>query len=159
MWKPIDIALFTASNKELRFSYKGMGSRIHSGRNSLITDGQYSPMQGAAVDLSEDAYSFHLGSNGGDVSYAVLKYWKLPIDVDGLPIIPEGLVLAIALFIRWMYAIKMNENQSDRQLSEASYKVERAKARSEGNMPSGIEMEQLAKEWSSLLGAPMFKMF
>jgi hypothetical protein len=156
MWKAIDIALYDSSGCELRYSYKGLGRRIH---NIPSEDTGYSPSTGSPIDLSEDAHAYHLGSNGGCVAFATLKYWQLPIDVDGLPLIPEGLALAVAFFIRWMWAIKTNENQSDRQISEMNYKTERSKAKSEYALPSGIEMEQIGKEWTSFLGAPRFKQF
>lgn len=157
MWKAIDIALYDSAGCELRYSYKGLGRRIHASRFSALEQGEYLPNAGAPIDLSEDTHAFHLGSNGSGVAFAILKYWQLPIGVDGLPLIPEGLALAVAFFIRWMWTVKTNENQSDRQISELNYKAERAKARAEANMPSGIEMEQIGKEWTSLIGAPQFK--
>jgi hypothetical protein len=157
MWKPIDIALYSSCGTELRYSYRGLGKRIHASK--FLSSGEYAPQLHAPIDLGEDNHAFHLGSNGSDVSYAVLKYWQLPIDIDGLPQIPEGFTLAIAFFIRWMWAIAQNENQSDRQLSEANYTKERTKARNEANLPSGIEMEQIGKDWTSFLGAPQFKQY
>jgi hypothetical protein len=159
MWKAIDIALYDSAGCELRYSYKGLGRRIHSSRSAALREGEYSPVLGAAIDLSEDVHAFHLGSNGSCVAFATLKYLQLPIDTDGMPMIPEGLVLAIAFFIRWMWTVKTNENQSDREISERTYKMERAKALAESNMPSGIELEQIGKEWTSLIGAPQFKSY
>ena len=152
MWKAIDIALFTSTGVEVNFVYRGLGKRIHREGDLDLQNIPY-------VDLSEDNHAFYLGSNGTSVAKAKLKYWQLPIDNDGLPKIPEGQILAIAFFIRWMWSIRQNENQSDRQISEQNYKMERNKARSEGNAPSGIEMEQIGKEWVSLIGAPQFKQY
>ncbi len=157
MWKAIDIALYDGSGANLRYAYRGLGRRIHASRNGLIERGEYFPSAQAPIDLSENEHAYELGTNGDAVAYAVLKHWKLPIDIDGLPMIPEGLTLAVAFFIRWMWAIKMKEDKADRQLAEANYKTERAKALSETKMPSGIEQEQVAKDWMSLLGAPQFK--
>ena len=159
MWKAIDIALYDSNGNEMKYSYRGLGKRIHASPADLVAQGEYAPSLGAPVDLSEDTHAFHLGSNGASVAWATLKYWKLPVNNDGLPEIPEGQKLAVAMFIRWLWTIKKNENQSDRQLSEINYKAERAKARAEGNLPSGIEFEQIAKEWTSLIGAPQFKKF
>ncbi len=160
LWKAIDIALYTYTGQELRYSFKGMGSgRIHTPQTLALQQDQYSPVLGAPIDLSEDTHAYHLGSNGAGVSYATLRYWQLPITVDGLPQIPEGLVLAVALFIRWMWSIKQNMDKGDRQLNEITYKSERAKCLSETKMPSGIELEQVGKEWTSLLNSPKFKQF
>lgn len=157
MYKPMDIALYDSAGMELKSSYKGRGSRIHAG-NIAVQNGIYAPTLGSAIDLSEDAYAFYLGTNGIDVASAKVKYLKLPIGDDGLPLIPEGQVLAIAFFIRWMWSIKTNV-ANDRQLSEIDWKKARIEARNAMKMPNGIEMEQVAKEWVSLLNAPQFKQF
>ncbi len=162
MWKAKDVALYQqgtdGSLTELKFSYKGLGRRIHASSNIVLAGGQYSPVSGAPIDLSEDAYFFHLGSNGSDVTCMKLTYWKLPIDSYGLPLVPEHQVLAIALFIRWMWSVKENV-ANDRQLSRLDYLQARGEARSRNKVPSGIEMEQVAKEWVNLLNAPQFKQF
>jgi hypothetical protein len=162
MYKAIDIALYHKTEGgqkiEYRFSYKGLGKRIHSDGNTVREDGIYSPASGAPIDVSEDAYCFHLGSNGSQVNCIKLKYWRLPIGDDGLPLIPEHQVLAIAFFIRWMWAVKENV-ANDRALSRQDYLNARREARASSKMPSGIEMEQVGKEWTSLLNSPRFKQF
>lgn len=161
MYKALDIALYGRETdgtlKEYRYAYRGLGKRIHAGNVDQAT-GNYAPVNHAPVDLSEDAYCFHLGSNGSGVTTVKLKYLRLPIGSDGLPLIPEGQQLAIAFFIRWMWSVRQNV-VSDRQLSRADYLEARRDARAKGKVPSGIEMEQVAKEWVSLLNAPQFKQF
>lgn len=158
MWKPRSLALFNQAGEELRYSYKGLGRRLHSSGNVHLDSGEYAPSLGAPIDLSEDSYFFHLGSNGSDVYCAKVTYWKLPIDSYGLPLVPEHQVLAIAMFIRWMWSIS-NSDKQDRQLSRQDYMAARGEARGRNKIPNGLEMEQIAKEWVSLLNAPQFKRF
>ena len=163
MYKIRSIALFKRGSDgtltEQHYSYRGLGRRIHSNRNQLAADGQYDPASGAPIDLSEDAYFLHLGSNGSDVYCAKISYWKLPIDAQGMPLIAEYQVLAIALFIRWMWSLG-NPDKGDRQLSRMDYLSARTEARGKAKLPSGLEMDQAAKEFSSLLSTvPTFKQF
>lgn len=158
MWKAMDISLLDSNNIELRFVYRGLGRRIHASGHVALDTGEYAPQLHAAIDLSEDSHFFHLGSNGTVVHCAKLKYWKLPVDVYGQPMIPEHQVLAIALFIRWMWSMA-NSDKEDRKLSRMEYLQARSEARALGKMPSGIEMDQVAKEWVSLMNAPQFKNF
>ncbi|HEY0751632.1 MAG TPA: hypothetical protein VGD26_10775 [Chitinophagaceae bacterium] len=158
MWKPIDIALLDSSGQELRYSYRGLGRRMHTSGIISLDSGEYAPGAHAPIDLSEDAHFFHLGSNGSDVYCAKVKYWKLPIDTYGQPMVPEHQVLAIALFIRWMWSLA-NSDKQDRQLSRMDYLSARSEARALGKMPSGIEMDQVAKEWVNLMNTPQFKKF
>lgn len=158
MWKPIDIALYDSAGCELRFSYKGLGKRIHRG-NTLITQGTYAPALHAAIDLSEDKNYFHLGSNGATVVAAFINYWQLPVDEDGLPIIPEGQKLAVAFFISWLWAKRQRENQTDIATSRADYMAQRAKCRNEANLPNGINMDQIGKDFTSMINAYNPKQF
>lgn len=156
MWKAQDIALFNSAGKELLFSYRGLGKRIHASGHAALDNAQYAPSLHAPIDLSEDSHFFHLGSNGADVHHVKLKYWKLPVDHHGQPMIPEHQALAVALFIRWMWGMA-NSDKEDRKLSRIEYLQARSEARALGKMPSGIEMDQVAKEWNSLMNAPQFK--
>ena len=158
MWKAIDIALLDTNGQELRFSYKGLGRRIHSSGKLSLDSGEYAPSLHAPIDLSEDNFYFHLGSNGSSVYCAKVKYWKLPVDTYGQPMIPEHQLLAIALFIRWMWSMAHSDKE-DRKLARIEYLQARSEARALGKMPSGIEMDQVAKEWPNMLNAPQFKNF
>lgn len=158
MWKAKDIALLDSSGSELSFAYRGLGRRIHASGHLALDNGEYAPVLHAPIDLSEDSHFYHLGSNGSVVFCAKVKYWKLPVDVYGQPMIPEYQTLAIALFIRYMWTMA-NSDKEDRKLTRAEYRQARSEARAIGNMPSGIEMDQVAKEWNNMMNAPQFKSF
>src|SRR6185295_5537488 len=66
----IDLALYDVNHAEIRYAYRGLGTRAHASDNGLINSAQYFPSLGAPVDLSEDTYYFQLGSNSTQVSYA-----------------------------------------------------------------------------------------
>jgi hypothetical protein len=150
MWKPIDIALYDSSGNELKFVYRGLGHRKH--RLDRVDLQPY-------IDLSEDTHCFILGSNGTSVNKAFLQYWRLPIDEDGTPLVPESQVLAIAFFIYWMWEKKQRTNQSAIAQARQDYLEARREARNRSKMPSGIAFEQAAKEWTSMLNSPQFKQF
>lgn len=151
MYKAIDLALYNASNVELYFAFRGTGTRIHSPKNLQSRNQQYLPEFGAVIDVSEDNFYFHLGSNGSDVAYIKLKYFKLPIDENGLPLIPEDHVLAIAFFIQWIWSKRKGDNRSEIDQNKRDWKIERAKVRSANNMPSQLETDEINRKWMSMI--------
>jgi hypothetical protein len=65
------------------------------------------------VDLSEDATNIVIGTNGTNVSYALVRYWQYPIDSNGLPMIREDEVEALSMYVRYRHSLRKNQNQSE----------------------------------------------
>ena len=151
MYKPIDIALFTENNAEVKFAYRGTGLPIHAPKNSITRSGLYQPEFGAVIDLSDDNYYFHLGSNGGNVSYAKLKYFKLPIDENKMPLIPEDHVLALAFFIQWIWSKRKGDNRSEIEQNRQDWVKEKRRVRSNNQLPSQIEADEINRKWMSMI--------
>lgn len=154
----IDLALFTESDSELRYTYRGKGTRIHNSENSLLDGAPYAPEMGAPIDLSEDQYYFHLGSNGSAVNYAILKYWKFPTDENGDMLIPEQFVLGLAIFCVYMFAFRKDDKVGIGQFHNL-WVAKRNELRAEANMPSGIDITELARSWNSMIKKTRFKNF
>lgn len=158
MYDPIDIALFDSSHNELKYAFRGFAKRIHASDNNLINTGQYVPEQGAPIDLSEDAYYFHLGTNGAAVDYAVLKYWKMPVDDTGELLMTESNTFAIMMFIHYMMALRSG-NHIDKGQARNAWLSARNEARSENKTPSMLEMDEIARSWNSMIKKMRFKQF
>jgi hypothetical protein len=157
MYKPITLALYDANNTELLYAYRGSGRRVHSPSNSITADGVYDPNFGAVIDVSEDAYYFHLGSNATSVSYAKLKYLKLPVDENNNIMFPEDTVLAIALFIRYMWAARSNSNMVT--VYERSWVMARNAARGRSKTPTTMEADEIVRKWITLIPRLKYKEF
>lgn len=155
----IDIALFDVNNNEMLYKYHSGASRIHQNRNTYAADGTYSPSVGSIIDLSEDDYYIHLGSNASEVAYAKIRYFKFPVDEDGLPKIPEDQVFAITMFIRYMWSMRKNDNRSEIDQNRYTWLSEKAAAKARSKMPSMLEGKQIAKTWMSMISKPFFDNF
>jgi hypothetical protein len=150
LYRTIDMALFNSSNQEIPSKYRGGKLRIHSRRDTRLDNYQVgSDPYFGAVEISEDDYHFFISSNSEDVAYAKLRYFRLPVDKDGKPQIPEDSRLAIMLFIRYMWSLRTMSK--DVSFAEASWKQARAEVRGKNKLPHGLAYKQYAKEWMSMI--------
>lgn len=148
----VDIALFTHSGNEIKTKYRAGAQRIHNRRDRNIRDGQFNLSNGLPIEISEDDYYFHLSSNSDEVSYARLRYYKLPIGDDGSPMIPEIYREAVIQFIRWRWQIRQNENQSAIAQARQDWLMERGTAKGNNKMPSMLEAKSIMSDWVSMIG-------
>lgn len=153
-YKLIDVALFTATNQELSYAYRGAGTRIHSNRKLQTLSTSTRPITNV-IDLSEDSYYLHFGTTqdqlGSLVSYAKIKYLQLPVDEDGLPKIPENHVFAIAMFIVWRWTAKDKNNWHLAPQAKADWLEQRNIAKSLNRLPSQLEGTEIARKWMTML--------
>jgi hypothetical protein len=154
----VDLALFDGSNTEIRYVWRGTGTRIHASDNTLLNAGVYAPTQGAPVDVSEDQYYYHLGSNSGTVNYAILKYWELPFDENGDLLIPETDIMALVLFLRYMWYMRKNDKQGI-ALAQPLWIRSRNEARAAHRIPSMLEGLEIARTWNSMIRKQRYKTF
>jgi hypothetical protein len=139
----LTIGLFDESGHEIHYTWQGYGDRVHIDRfqnHALLTreDATF------RIDLSEDAYYFHIGTNGKSVAYAKLRYLALPIDSDSKLLIPEDNILACATFCRWMWAMRKGDNQSEIDLSRDTWYRERDRIYGDNKMPSVMQANHFA---------------
>lgn len=156
----ISIALYDSEDKEIRFVYRGLGARIHESDNELVNDGTYAPALGAPVDLSEDAYYYNLGTSEGAqrVSYALIKYFRLPVDEEGDLMVPESDVLALVFFIRYMWYFRKDDKQGI-QLMHPLWIARRNETRASHNIPDMMVATEIARTFNSMIQKQSFKQF
>lgn len=145
--KAISIALYDASGNELFNNYRSGKYRIHQSRNVFVKDGIYRPEIDASISISEDENFYYLGSNGSNVAYALLRYFKLPVNDDGEPVFPEHTAKAVTMFILYYWAIREGLDELN---AKDRYKEARAEARAQGKI-NGLLFKQLGKEWNSMI--------
>jgi hypothetical protein len=146
----VALALYNSSDQELKYEYFGEGARVHADRASVhavVTDSEV-PQR---IDLSEDAYYFHLGSNYSEVSYALVRYLAMPVDTNGELLIPEDNILAVTMFIRWHWAMRQRENQSEIQLAQQTWYQEKDRIFGDNKMPSYFDAKEFGKKYLSLI--------
>lgn len=142
----LDLGLFDASGSELKSKYRSGKSRVHQDRNTY--NDVYIPTFNSIITISEDSHFFYLSSNSVNVSYALLRYVKLPVDSDNNPIFPEHVAHAVRMFILWYWAIRESKDTGN---AEERYKKARNEARAVGKLPNGLVMKQIAREWNSMI--------
>jgi hypothetical protein len=160
MHSAIDITLYDSAGKELRYTFRGKGHRGHQSDNILINDGTYAPGLGAPIDLSEDAYYYHIGTSDAAsiVSHAFLKYWKFPVDEHGDLMVPEQDVLPLAKFVKYMLYFRKDDKQGIR-LTHPIWTAARNEARAAHKIPDGIMGTEIARTFQSLIQKQRFKQF
>jgi len=158
MHSAIDIALFDASGAELKYVYRGKGTRIHDSDNTLLNANEYAPVMGAPIDLSEDAYYYNLGSNGDVVSYAFIKYWQFPEDENGDLLIPETDVLPLSIFIKYMWYMRKDDKVGMGQFHNL-WIAARNEARTAHKLPDMLQGTEIARGWNSMIKKYRFRTF
>lgn len=153
-----DIALYNSSGNEVMTKFKGYGSgnitvgeqvssRIHQDIRSSTSNTSY-------IAITESDNYFNVESFNDDDEediFLLVRYYAIPIDSDGLPKIPEHCTLAIIMYIRAMWAMRENSNQSHIQLAWQMWKEERASAESKGKTPDMIEGKAIAETLNSMI--------
>jgi len=130
-----EIALFNSGNQQLNHQFR-------AGKYRIYTDTRQQPAASAGnttgttlnrlipVDVSNDRYHLHLGTNGSEVTTILLRYFASPIDpATKLPMIREDERMACAYFIKYMEALKANDNQSAIDAAEKRFFLAADRAR------------------------------
>jgi len=140
MASAIDVALFDSSGAEFQYKYQFGKKRIHN------EDGSQSK-----IDLSEDAYFYHLGSNGSGITHAKLRFYSYPIDEDNNPMFPNHHLFALMMFIKWMWELRKSSNQSAIGMAYTNWIQQSTKAKAANKMPDQLKGEEIAKTWMSMI--------
>jgi len=143
-----DFGLYSADGKEYAHTFVGLGKRVHLDRDEIDGSTKYT------IDVTEDGDFLHLSSNGSVVNRIKLRYYSIPIDDFGDPLILERKRLAISFFLSYMWAIRQGDNQAAIDRAEFRWLREAAKQRSKNKMPSVKEAQSIAKWYLSLISLP-----
>jgi hypothetical protein len=153
--RTIDLALYSSADSEIEHQFKGyangdlalgenVSGRIH--QNIRVTSGY--------VSITESDNYFNVeefSDSSPDGVYVIVKYYAVPVDAAGLPKIPEYATLAIIMYIRAMWAMRENTNQSAIEMAWDIWKQERASAEGKGKTPDIIEGDMIAKTINSMI--------
>jgi len=149
----INVGLYNSSDQELSFEWNIGVGRVHTDRELLHSVTSQEEVTGR-IDLSEDAYYFHLGSNGSEVDHMLLRYLAMPVDTNGEMLIPEDNMFAITMFIRWMWSMRKGDNQSEIELSRDTWFREKDRIYGNNKMPSVLRANEFAlNKFMSLLNS------
>jgi hypothetical protein len=149
----INIALFDAQGCEIHYKFNQGSKRIFTDRATI--NGNII----SQIELSEDAHYFHLSSNAVDVAQALIRYFAMPIDADGFPIVPENNLLAYEAFCGYMWAKRKKNSQSEIAQSYEIWLRERDRVKGNNKIPSIIEAERIFKKYLSLVSTPTYRDF
>lgn len=125
----VEVALFDSANQQLRHQFRAGKYRIYEDSRLLPAATAGTPPNSTnvinnltPVDISNDRYHLHLGTNGSQVATILLRYFGCPIDpATKMPLIREDDRMACALFIKMMEALRANDNQSAIATAEQRY--------------------------------------
>lgn len=152
----IDISLYDSAGNAIAHNYRPGSRKIK--KSKPTTGPVISQIDGQGVELSEDDYYFHLDSTelARSAATALIRYYKFPVDDDGLPMIPEKARLAIIMFIRYMYTLRKGGTRFEVSSALSTWEVQRNRARSRMRMPSQMEYDAIAKSWMSMINIANF---
>lgn len=119
-----DIALYDCNDHIVPHQFHAGKKRIYPEVFHMVQDSNDSDRFCFPVDVSEDRYSFIIGSNGPHVDYAKIRYFAWPVDNQGEPMIRQDDQMMCVHFIRWCSAMKRNNNQSEIAQAGQNYKDE-----------------------------------
>lgn len=167
-WYGIDLNLLGAHNEVYYYQYKENGfmqsEEVAYGQGDYI--GQDSSLTGErTIHLGEDNFCFNLSNNASEAAVvkAELKYFALPKDDKGDPLISEEIVEAIHAYLIWMYYERgRNRTRGTRRFPHSEVEAARQrfhnyKGMVQGNikMPSPLAAEVMLRKWVTLI--PDFK--
>lgn len=117
----IEIALFDVNGNYIPHVFHQGNQRLYPNMEQVSydvvlnegTDDEETVTYYAPVDLSENSSSYVLGTNGTEVSYALVRYYPLPLDENNLPEVYEHEVDACKAYCRYQWSMRKNENQSE----------------------------------------------
>lgn len=152
MASPLSIALF-AGDTELNFKYEPAAEgRIHVDRYE-VHDNLVNNQAMGRVDLSDDAYYFHVGTNGNAVTSMVIRYYAMPVDRNKELLIPEDNLFAVAMFCKWSWTMRKGDNQSEQMNARDTWYRELASIKGKNKMPSMFRANEFFKSYASLINS------
>lgn len=133
----IEVSCFDKSGTQLPHQYRGGNRRIYADTRMIVTGTTNGdPNSFIPVDISNDRYNIHLGTNGQNVGTIIIRYFSYPLDENGQPLIREEDKMACVFFVRYMDALRRDDNRSKIQQDEIAWFREADRARARKKMTS-----------------------
>ena len=150
----IDLALYSDDGSELGYRYnKGGSTRTH--RKEDVN---------ALLNIYEDPHFIHISDefNSSFTSPVLcrLRYYKFPLDSCGMPLVPEIHLFPVMMFIKWMYEMRENPNNSysvSAARNDFMSALDVAKTMNKSVTP--IQAKEIARTWKSMLPNPNFNKY
>jgi len=154
----LEVSLFDATNTQLNHRFRAGKTRIYSDvrKGTDTTVSEITDL--IPVDVSNDEFHIHLGTNGANVTSIVLRYFAYPVGDDGMPLIREEDMMVCVYFIRFMESLRSNDNRSEIQQNDMMWKTEadRARARKKTESMTPEKAKTLMKDM--MRSIPQFNM-
>lgn len=145
----VDLVCVDSTNSQLLHKFRTKGHRLYYDTRNQIQITTTIP-----VDVSEDRFNFILGTNADDVAALNIRYYAYPVDKKtGLPMIREDEVMAIIYFIRYMWAMRKDDNRSEINEKQIAWARESDRVRARKKMTSLTEekAKAIGKSWLRLI--------
>jgi len=136
----IEVSLFNSAGCQLLHKYRTGTRRMYTNKN-LIPSATAGTTDEAInnslpVDVSNDATNIYLGTNGDNVSTIGIRYFAYPIDQNGAPKVRDEDTMACVYFIRYMTALREDDNRSKIAQDQMNWFRESDRARARKKMAS-----------------------
>lgn len=148
----LDLNLYDSAGNQLSHRFRTGGYRLYD-------DTRIQTIIPIPVDVSEDRWNIILGTNGNDVAKIVIRYFSYPIDPEtNLPLIREDETMALVYFIRFMWAMRKDDNRSEIAEKQRMWYMESDRIRARKKMESLTpeKAKTIMKNWMRLI--PDFNM-
>lgn len=146
----IDMSLWDSAGCEIKYNTNHGGTRIHTDRFAIHDSNNQDAITGR-VDVSEDAYYYHLGNNRSVVAYALIRYFSYPVDSDGIPLLMEEDLEAIMDYCHYRWARRERNSQSEIQQSYGIWLASMDRRKGAKKMPSTLDMQGIASRYLSII--------
>jgi hypothetical protein len=157
-----ELSLFDVNGCPLTHKLRAGGKRIYVDarvpRTAVVDTTGQQLANAVPVDISEDNFSFQLGTNGQNVAAIVVRYYAYPTDDDGMPLIRQEEAMAVVFFVRFWHEMRKNESRSAIEQNRQMWALEADRVRAKKKMYSlsPEKMKQVIKStW--MRGIPSFK--
>jgi len=129
----IEVALYDSNDGKLKHKFRTGVTRIQPNDfDDVATTGNSEIYERIyPVDVSNDVSNIYLGTNGEHVAKIMIRYFSYPVDDSGQPMIREEDVMACVYYIRYMDALRRDDNRSKILQDQMNWfrECDRAKAR------------------------------
>lgn len=109
------------------------------------------------IEIGENKTHFYISSDGARYGKYKIKYWKLPVDDDNQPLIPENNLRAVVAYIEYMW-LKRERNRdlrrytlSDVQYAKQEWRNLKGQAVGNQNMPHKLVFEEAMRKWNNFI--------
>lgn len=145
---PIELGVYDESGNEIPYRYNYSGGRVFTKRDWQKT-----------IDIYEDATHIHFSDFERQPSYAVLKYFKMPLSDCNEPLVPESHLNAVVAYLKFAFYWRQGTNPAMIGMARNMWEQERLKIRSKNKSVAGLRAKQMVKEWMSIIPNPKFNRF